>query len=245
MSILKLSLCAAVATAAMGFASAASAQDAGYTVAFNAGAATDYVFRGVDQTGDQDQGEVFGGVDLTVSQFYAGAWLSTTGLSGANGAEYDLYAGWKPSIGPVALDLGAIYYGYTKDSLTPNVVSPDFNTLEWKAAASLPIGPATVGAAAYYSNDFAGTDEDSWYYELNASYTLANKATVSGAVGQFQTDAFVGSPDSYLTWNAGVTYPITDKVGVDLRYIGTDGDARTLYGRNAYSGAVATLKVSF
>ena len=62
MKLSKVTLCAAVALGAMAIANVASAQ-----VAFNAGIATDYVFRGVKQTvGDccgETSPEAFGGVD--------------------------------------------------------------------------------------------------------------------------------------------------------------------------------------
>jgi uncharacterized protein (TIGR02001 family) len=248
MNAIKLSLCAAVATAAMAFAGTASAAD-GPTVTYNVGAATDYVFRGLDQTSFISEGEIFGGADVTVSQFYAGAWLSTTGVSGQNGFEYDLYAGWKPSVGPVALDLGVIYYGYTKDNGV-GLVTPANATTEWKAAASIPVGGLTLGGAVYYADELGSTNESSIYYEANAAYTFANKATLSGAIGSFQSDALitaVGEPDSYLTWNVGVSYPVTEKVGLDVRYISTDSDARNsgFTSAAAFSGAVATLKLSF
>jgi hypothetical protein len=51
MKLLKISLCAAVAIAAMAGASAASAEEMpNFTAAYNVGAATEYVFRGIDQS---------------------------------------------------------------------------------------------------------------------------------------------------------------------------------------------------
>ncbi len=86
----------AVAAGAM-MAGAGTAQ-AETTVSFNVGAATDYIFRGIDQTGYYDEGEAFGGVDATSGSFYAGAWVSNTGPNPVQFIEYDLYAGWKPVV---------------------------------------------------------------------------------------------------------------------------------------------------
>ena len=101
MKLFKTSLLAAVATLAT--AGAASAAD----YSFNVGVANDYVFRGLDQTFDQD-GQLFGGVDVSEGLVYGGAWVSNTGPDGDQGIEYDLYAGVKPSVCGVALDFGVI-----------------------------------------------------------------------------------------------------------------------------------------
>ena len=240
MKLSKVSLCAAVAVATMAFANAASAE-----VAFNVGAASDYIFRGIDQSGKGSDIEVFGGVDWTGgSDLYAGVWLTNTGPKGDRAIEYDIYGGWKPKAGPVTLDLGAIYYGYTDSD--NGFVDSEFNTLEFKLGGSVAAGPATLGAAIYYSPDFAGTEESSWYTEINGSVPVHEKVLLSGAVGTFQSDAFAG-PDSYMTWNAGVTFTLTENFSFDARYVDTDDDAEAIYGNNfaADQKFVATLKAIF
>lgn len=60
---------------AIGAARADAADVGPLSLSVNAGAATDYVFRGVSQTDEDPQ--VFGGVDATVGSIgYAGAWVS-------------------------------------------------------------------------------------------------------------------------------------------------------------------------
>jgi len=235
MKLIKTALCATVASMAM--AGAANAQE----FSFNVGAATDYVFRGLDQTGSSE-GELFGGVDLAADAFYAGTWFSNVGESGDRALEYDFYAGYKPSLGPVALDLGVIYYGYTESD--SGAINSDWNTIEWKAAASVPAGPATLGAALYYSNDVASTDESSLYTEVNVAFTLESGPTISAAYGVFSSDwPGAGLPDSYGTWNIGVTFPFAEKFSFDARYIGADDDA-VAFGAD-FDGVVGTLKAAF
>lgn len=232
----------AVAAGAM-MAGAGTAQ-AETTVSFNVGAATDYIFRGIDQTGYYDEGEAFGGVDATSGSFYAGAWVSNTGPNPVQFIEYDLYAGWKPVVGPVTLDLGVIYYGYTDSDLGGN--ESELSTFEFKAAGSIAAAGATWGAAVYwtpnFSGDYDGLDDNSgFYYELNGAYTFANNATLSGAIGAVDVEDY--TVDSYTTWNIGVSYPITEHLSIDGRYIDTDDDAFA-YG---YAGdrLIGTLKVTF
>ena len=219
MKMLKTALCAAVASMAM--AGAAQAQD----VSFNVGVASDYIFRGLDQTFDSD-GQLFGGVDVTQDIFYGGAWLSNTGPDGDQALEYDLYAGFKPVVGGATLDLGVIFYGYTDNDL--GSVSSDLNALEFKAAASFPAGPFTLGGAAYYSPDNGGfLDESTLYIEANGAYTFEGGPTISAAIGNFSIDNFA-PVDSYTTWNAGITFPIGEKFSIDARYHGSDDDAELL-----------------
>ena len=258
MNVLKFSLCAAVATAAMAGASAASAEDMpNFTAAYTIGAATNYVFRGLDQTGGGTP-EVFGGVDTTLlkGQFYLGNWDSTTGPSGDNGFEYDLYGGWKPALGPVTFDLGFYYYGYIKSH--SGFVTPKANTLEWKAGASTSVGSNSFGVVTYYSDDNNGLElltgspkkVTSWYTEADYSYTFKNKLSFSAAYGYTYGKSSGIASGHYSTWNAGFTYPVTDHVSLDARYIGS-GDASiagTSVPVSAYSGfngGVATVKVSF
>jgi uncharacterized protein (TIGR02001 family) len=237
MKLFKTSLLAAVATLAM--AGAASAAD----YSFNVGVANDYVFRGIDQTADKD-GQLFGGVDVSQDMFYGGAWASNTGPDGDQGLEYDLYAGVKPTVAGVSLDFGLIYYGYTGSTSVDSYL----NTVELKAAASYPLGPVTVGAAAYYSPENGGFgDEKTLYLEANAAYTFQAGPTVSAAIGTFKVDN-VPAPavDSYLTYNVGVTIPFAERYSVDLRYHGSDDDAETAFGPDlADDHFVATLKATF
>ena len=240
MKQLKLALMAATALCGAGLATSASADT---TWSFNAGVASDYVFRGIDQTTFSSSGEAFGGVDLTINQFYAGTWVSNTGPDFDRGYEYDLYAGWRPSGMGVNWDLGVVFYGYT-DSPS-GFVSHDFNTVELRAGGTVPLGSGSIGGVVFWSPDFAGSSTNAEYAELNASYTFSNHATVSGAFGrQFLDSGFYGI-DGYNTWNVGVTYPITEHVGIDLRYIDADSDAEAFSGLPQDQHLVATLKATF
>ena len=111
MNVFKTTLLAASATIAMGGAALAQESTSPFDFSFNAGAASDYVFRGVSQTDENPQ--VFAGVDTSLwGVGYAGAWISNVDFNNDTDAEYDLYVGVKPTVGPFNLDLGVIYYGY-------------------------------------------------------------------------------------------------------------------------------------
>jgi uncharacterized protein (TIGR02001 family) len=219
--------------AALAFAPAAQAADRPLDLAFNLGAASDYVFRGASQTGGRP--EAFGGADVALGRLgYAGAWVSNVRVAGRSGAEYDLYAGARPNLGPVALDLGIIRYGYTQEPASGN---QDF--VEWKALASLPLGPATLGAAIYHAPHFFGRLGVATYYEVNANTQIpGSRLSVSGAVGRQQ----ISRAKDYSTWNLGLGYAATERLGFDLRYFDTDGHSLG----DAYKGRVVIgLKASF
>ena len=112
MKSLKIALCAAAASLAVG--SVALAEDmAAPTLSYNAAVGSDYIFRGISQT--TGKAAVSGGVDAASGMLYAGAWLSNVDFGPTAGdpenktnLEYDLYAGVKPVLEGVNLDIGNI-----------------------------------------------------------------------------------------------------------------------------------------
>lgn len=208
--------------AIVGSAGAANAE-----VAFSGNVAltTDYVYRGISQSNTEPA--VQGGFDLSSGIFYAGTWASS--LSGylASNMELDLYAGVKPTIGPVALDLGIIGYFYPG----ANDAGTELDFYEAKAAASItPAEGFTLGAAAYYSPEFYGETGSGLYIEANAAFALSDTFGISGAFGQQSIDDVDGPlvagdlDDDYTTWNVGGTLAVHG-FSLDLRYIGTDIEA--------------------
>ncbi len=222
-----------VAIVVFGIASHADAQTQP-DVAYNVAIGSDYIFRGVSQT--EEDPAISGGIDATFGTAYVGTWASNVSFPGDDdtNAEIDLYGGIRPEVAGFNLDLGVVGYFYNNQ---PD--GADYSYAEIKAAASRAVGPATIGAAVYYSPDFFGASEDeATYVEANAAFTPAHRWTVSGAVGR----QFVSSDFDYTTWNAGVTYALTDHLGLDVRYSDTDEhDFGDIYGARAF----ASLKAVF
>jgi uncharacterized protein (TIGR02001 family) len=239
MNNLKFSFLAA--TAALALAGAARADDAPAAPAdvkplvfvFNVGANTNYEFRGISQT--ENHGSIFGGADVTIEGIgYAGVWLSNVDFGNGTQMEYDLYAGIKPVLGPVTVDLGVIRYGYTAQP-----PGPEEDYVEWKVAPSMAVGPATVGLAYFYSDQFFGETGPASYYEINASMPIGKTPfSVSGALGHQQ----VKGPADYTTWNFGVGYALNSHIGFDLRYWDTDQhDFGSIYKSQIVFGVKATF----
>jgi uncharacterized protein (TIGR02001 family) len=205
-----IKLAAFAATAALALGTAAQAQDKP-EFSFNVGVASDYVFRGFSQTDSKPQ--VYGGADVGIGIFYAGAWLSNVDFGDSTDMEYDLYAGFKPTLGPVSLDVGILRYGYTNQS-----DGADLDFWEGKVAGSVPAGKGTIGAAVYYTPENFNQTGQATYVELNGSMPVTDKLSVSGAVGHQSLEG----PLDYETWNLGVGYAINDVFGIDLRYWDTN-----------------------
>lgn len=219
---------AAFAATLVGAAGAAAAQEV--DVAFNFGVTSDYVFRGFSQT-DTDPA-IQGGMDVSIGSFYVGAWASNVEFGDETNGEIDLYGGYRTEAAGYAIDVGVVGYFYPGEPGTA-----DYSYYEIKAAASRAIGPATFGAAVFYSPDFFGAaDEEAVYVEGNLAWALDAKWTVSGALGHQSLDV----SDDYTTWNVGAGYAFTDNLIGDLRYHDTDIDTPFSDER-----VVASLKVLF
>jgi len=210
---------ALLATSAL--AATAGAASAETTFSGNVALTSDYVFRGISQSDSEIA--IQGGFDVGHDLFYAGVWASSIdfGLDGT--VEVDLYAGVKPTLGPVTFDLGVIGYFYPG---LDDVFNADM--VEFKAGASIaPVENLTVGATLFYSPEFTFSPGDpGLYVEGTAGYAISDKFAVSGAIGHQEVDTtnyFGASGDSYTTWSAGGTFSAYG-FGIDLRYFDTDLD---------------------
>lgn len=214
-------LAGAAVGAFVGTAGTASAEG---TLTANVAVTTDYIFRGITQSGGSPA--VQGGFDYVDGTLYAGTWLSS--ISFSSGPEMDLYAGWTPTVGPVALNLGVLGYFYPGASDD----SAEFDYYEAKATATItPFTGFSLTGSAYYSPDFFGETGNALYLELAGAYTVSDKISVSGAYGNQKIDDPDGPTvpgshsDSYNTWNLGLTYALGNGYSIDGRYSDTDIDA--------------------
>jgi uncharacterized protein (TIGR02001 family) len=231
MKLLKLALCSAVASVSLG--GAAMAQE--FAVTGNVGIVSDYVFRGVSQTGEDPA--IQGGVDVSSGPFYAGLWASNVDFGTSTDAEVDAYVGVKPEAGGFTFDLAAIYYGYID---SPSSVDEAY--WEFKGAVSRPFGPLTVGGALYYSPEFYAESGETLYYEANAAYAINDAWSVSGAIGE---QTFDENFEDYTTWNLGLSWAFAPRLTADLRYHDTEEDYKDAIGDIAESRVVLGFKAVF
>jgi uncharacterized protein (TIGR02001 family) len=205
MNVKKIIGLAMLASAAMGMAGTANAEG---TISGNVALTTDYVWRGISQSGTE--AAVSGGFDYTNGIFYAGTWASSLG----SGEELDLYAGVTPTTGPVTWNFGVIGYFYpgSDDS------GGDLDFYELRGGASMtPVENLSLGLNLYWTDDFGTADSDALYTELSGSYAFTDAFAISGAYGAQTIDA----GGDYDTFNLGGSYSVSG-FKFDLRYHDTD-----------------------
>ncbi len=252
-----LSVIAALAFAAPAFAAdmpvkakvmAPVAAPSPWDIAFGSAVMNDYVWRGITQSGHNPSVAAYFEPRYNINkdlQLYAG--ISGESIKFPNGAaaEVDLYAGIRPTFGPIAFDFGFWYYGYPGGNST--YTTDNFGVFNAFSNASFYefYGKVTwtvndmiaLGGNVYYTPSYLNTGAPGTYYSGTAKLTAPGSmlpkglgAYVSGEFGRqmlgtVKVDNWVYTvaadlPD-YNTWNVGVGF--TWKVfTLDLRYSGSD-----------------------
>ncbi|MEZ5854506.1 MAG: TorF family putative porin [Hyphomicrobiaceae bacterium] len=198
----------------------------------NFAATTDYVFRGFSQSASRPA--VQAGIDATYKWFYVGTWSSLidfgrVGVKDVAHAEVDYYAGIKPVLGPVTMDLGVIYYTY------PSAFDPgaELDYVELKIGGSFsPWKDASVGLTFFYSPEYTGKTGDVYTIEgtFAQSFAAIRNVTpsISGTLGYQSGDTlayravFGNGSDDYLYWNVGLGLGFGDNLSLDFRYWDTN-----------------------
>jgi len=213
----KLVLPLALATSC--FASAVAAQaPAPSPVTGNLTLASEYRFRGIDQTNGKPA--VQGGFDYAhASGVYLGNWNSnvSSGAGYPNGnIEMDFYGGYKKAFGDFGADVGFIYYAYPG-------TSPKIDNKEIYLGGSWKF----LSAKLFYSLDdyfsakgSRGEDTSgTTYLDLAANYDMGNGWGVVAHWGHLNFKHV--SNGSYSDWKLGVTKDITGWV-LGAAYVGTN-----------------------
>ena len=224
----------------------------------NMSVTSEYVFRGFSQSAERPAFQA--GVDLTYKWFYVGAWGSLIDF-GRDGnfpekdvahAEIDYYAGIKPVLGPVTLDLGVIYYTYPSARDSVPFANRELDYVELKLGASgSPWKEATLGVTLFYSPEY--TNETGSVFTIEG--TLAQNLpkirdivpSISGTLGYQAGDdvrfaALIGNgADDYLYWNVGLGLAFGDRFSLDFRY--WDTNVKNDNAVNGFSNSFCTGQV--
>ena len=201
-----------------------------HTLTANVTLTSDYVFRGISQTGGDPA--IQGGFDYShASGIYVGTWASNVGWIedyqgyDSGNMEIDLYGGYRGSAGDFTYDVGIIGYYYPGDRA--GAVTGDTTELYigggWKwfsAKYSYSLSNETFG--------FANSD-GSDYLEINASYPVGESGLTLGAHwGTFSFDN--NGAQDYDDYSVSATYDLGKLGGlskgmtVGLKYTDTNAD---------------------
>jgi uncharacterized protein (TIGR02001 family) len=153
-------------------AASISSQVATAGVSSNAGATSNYVWRGLTQTGNGSA--VFGGLDYEAPfGLSVGTWVSNSAFGSQ---ELDIYGGWSTEFGPVGFSVGAVYYIYPQfnDEDDP-ATADDENDANWAevyVGASVSAGGVDISGQVNVSQDVFGTEEQGVYVEVGAEMPM-------------------------------------------------------------------------
>ncbi|WP_158608405.1 TorF family putative porin [Stagnimonas aquatica] len=185
----------------------------------NVGVFSDYMFRGVTQTGGA---AVQGGLDYAFdSGFYLGTWGSNLNFagSGGDGTEVDFYTGYAGKVGDLGFDVGALYYYYSEAEETAPATSPD--TLE--LYAGLTYGP--VGVKYYYTSEYFGTDKSASYVNFTLAQPLTETLTLTANIGLNDGDGVKAAfGDSYIDYSLGLAKSLDAGFTATFQIVTTDQD---------------------
>lgn len=213
-----------------------------YTLSFNAGAVTDYRYRGISQSRLRPAAQA--GADLAHSSgFYVGTWASTIRwIEDAGGdakAEWDLYGGYKGELAGFGYDVGVLRYQYPGHDLA---VSP--NTTELYVAGSL--GPATLKYSHATTNLFGFSDsKNSYYVDLSATFDMGGGWSLVPHVGYQKVKN--NDAASYTDYSVAVAKDFGNGLSASVALVDTDADGYVApNGKDlGRAGAVLGVKYSF
>lgn len=173
----------------------------GIQVTASAGVSSDYLFRGISQTGTD--AAVQGSISGLYKGFTATIWASNVSFADA---EVDFTGAYAFDATGSTLAVGGTYYAYPSSA-------PGTDYFEGFASWSSSIGPASVGASVYVSPDFTLDSGLGVYSQANAAIPLVDKLSLNLQGGRqwIEDNADAGIPD-YWRWSAGLVYgfnPIT------------------------------------
>lgn len=215
-------------------APAAMAEDlAGGTLSGTVAATTDYLFRGVSQTGNDPA--VQAGLTWThASGVFVSAWGSNVDFGdGESNLETDLTLGWSGSRDNISYGASLIYYAYPG---TPGRL--DYDYWEAQAGAAIDLDIVKPSLAVFYSPDFFGTEKKALYITGGLSVPLTTGLKLYANAGY---QDYRSATKDVTDWNGGIVWTLSG-FDLDLRY--SDTDAGYL-GKLADHRAVFTISRSF
>ncbi len=216
-----------------------------WDIAFGGALMSDYNFRGISQSDRGPSTTTYIETRYNVNsalQLYAGSQYWAVDLPTHASCECDFYAGFRPTVGPLAFDFGFIYYYYPKErqvfdngvavtftpsgaALTP--ANTDYYEVYGKVTWDTIKDKLALGANFYYSPDWLGTGAYGFYASGTAKVTMPsfNLATImgmkeigwsiSGEVGHYSigtTDALLGTVNLPDYWTWNVGATFTQGV---------------------------------
>ena len=202
--------------------------------AFGSAIASDYLFRGVTQSNHKPSVAAYFEPRYSINkdnQLYLGIGGASIDFPNRAAGEVDFYGGWRPTVGPLAFDLGVWYYWYPGgqcfNALVPNCSAnnvagggfpinlPNGNVIKQNLSFYEIYGKVNytvndniaLGAYVYYSPSVLNSGADGVFFGGTAKYTWAAFANgvqpyLSGEVGHWD----LGTSDAFYGTGVGTTF---------------------------------------
>jgi uncharacterized protein (TIGR02001 family) len=198
-----------------------------WDVAFGGGITSDYIWRGITQSNHKPSVTANFEPRYNVTkdlQYYVGISGESISFPNRAAAEIDIYGGFRPTFGPLALDFGVWYYWYPGGQCFNGSTAPVFG-LDCLANGYLPIrdlsfvegyakGTFTVNdqvaynGSVFYSPSVLNSGAPGTYATLGAKFTAPTSAMpegwgfyLSGEAGHW----FLGTSDNFYCTQVDAT----------------------------------------
>ena len=213
---------------------AAPPEPPAWDLAFGSAIASDYLFRGVTQSNHKPSVAAYFEPRYSINkdnQLYLGIGGASIDFPNRAAGEVDFYGGWRPTVGPLAFDLGVWYYWYPGgqcfNALVPNCSAnnvagggfpinlPNGNVIKQNLSFYEIYGKVNytvndniaLGAYVFYSPSVLNSGADGVFFGGTAKYTWAAFANgvqpyLSGEVGHWD----LGTSDAFYGTGVGTTF---------------------------------------
>lgn len=202
----------------------------GLAIAGAAGGLTDYVYRGISQTGGRPA--IQGSAELTHgSGLYLGAFASNVAFADTNARqEVDVSGGLRVQTNGLAIDIGAIWYTYPGYAAAPG--EPGLNYAEAILRLGYDLGPVTLLGTASYQPAGWGPYGNGYYLEAGAEWRMpVLELVLSGRVGYqwIGNNERFGTPD-YLNYGIVLSRAFREGITAYAGWFGTSIGRAECYG---------------
>ena len=194
----------------------------------NAGIATSYIYRGLNQS-DYKPALQIGADYAHPSGFYVGVWGSSIrwikdfGLGSGN-VEFDIYGGYKGTAGPISYDVGVLQYVYN-GSVTKGAIKA--NTTELYVAGTFQMFTLKYSHVVSKGIFAVPNAKNSGYFDLSATFPLMDNLALNLHVGH-QIVKNTGGLGTYTDGKAEVAYDFGNGFALSGGVTATDAD-KTFY----------------
>jgi uncharacterized protein (TIGR02001 family) len=176
-----------------------------WDLAFGGGLASDYIWRGVTQSGHNPSVNAYTELRYNLSpmwQFYGGVSMESIQFPNRAAAEVDYYGGVRPTFGPVALDFGYWYYSYPGGSCFQNNNTPFAG-----AAFTNSTGPFTCNNGPLPNGAVAKRDWSFYEVYAKATWNINSQWAIGAQYWGTPNILNTGSPGNYVAGTAKFTAP--------------------------------------